>query len=83
MEKEFEDIKFKYIFRDYQKEALDMLDKYKNDKKIHIVASPGAGKTILALELLLRIGNKALVLAPTIAIKEQWVERLRKDFING
>lgn len=83
MEKEFEDIKFKYTFRDYQKETLDMLDKYKNDKKIHVVAAPGAGKTILALELLLRIGNKTLILAPTIAIKEQWIERLKKDFING
>ena len=34
MEKYFEDIKFKYKFRDYQQEALDMLDKYKNDKII-------------------------------------------------
>lgn len=83
MEKEFEDIKFKYSFRDYQKEALDLLDKYKNDEKIHVVAAPGAGKTILALELLIRIGNKALILAPTIAIKEQWIERLKKDFENG
>lgn len=83
MEKYFEDIKFKYNFRDYQQEALDMLDKYKNDKKIHVVAAPGAGKTILALELMVRIGKKTLILAPTIAIKEQWAERLRKDFIGG
>ena len=83
MEKELQDIKFKYPFRDYQQEALSMLDRYIHDKKIHIVAAPGAGKTILALELLLRIGNKALVLVPTIAIKEQWIERLTKDFING
>ena len=83
MEKIFEDIKFKYKFRDYQEKALTMLEKYKNDKKIHVVAAPGAGKTILALELLLRIGKKALVFAPTIAIKEQWVERLRKDFVSG
>ena len=83
MEKIFEDIKFKYKFRDYQEKALTMLEKYKNDKKIHVVAAPGAGKTILALELLLRIGKKALVFAPTIAIKEQWVERLKKDFIGG
>ena len=82
MDKFFENIKFKYNFRDYQQEALDMLDKYKNDKKIHIVAAPGAGKTILALELMVRIGKKTLILAPTIAIKEQWSERLRKDFIN-
>lgn len=83
MEKELEDIKFKYPFRDYQQEALIMLNKYIHDEKIHVVAAPGAGKTILALELLLRIGNKALVLVPTIAIKEQWIERLKKDFVNG
>lgn len=83
MEKALQDIKFKYPFRDYQQEALDMLNRYIHDKKLHIVAAPGAGKTILALELLLRIGNKALILVPTIAIKEQWIERLTKDFING
>lgn len=83
MEKELQDIKFKYPFRDYQKETLTMLNKYIHDKKLHVVAAPGAGKTILALELLLRIGNKALVLVPTIAIKEQWIERLTKDFMNG
>lgn len=83
MENELKDIKFKYPFRDYQKETLTMLEKYLHDEKIHIVAAPGAGKTILALELLLRIGNKALILVPTIAIKEQWIERLKKDFING
>lgn len=83
MEKELQDIQFKYPFRDYQKDVLTMLNRYIHDKKIHIVAAPGAGKTILALELLLRIGNKALVLVPTLAIKEQWIERLTKDFENG
>jgi len=83
MIEELKDIKFKYKFRDYQQEALEMLNNYINDKKIHIVAAPGAGKTILALELLIRIGKKALILVPTIAIKEQWIERLKKDFING
>lgn len=83
MEEKLQDIKFKYKFRDYQEQTLTMLDKYLHDKKIHVVAAPGAGKTILALELLLRIGKKALILVPTIAIKEQWVERLKKDFING
>lgn len=83
MVEELKDIKFKYKFRDYQQDALEMLNNYINDKKIHIVAAPGAGKTILSLELLLRIGKKALILVPTIAIKEQWIERLKKDFING
>lgn len=83
MEKELQNIKFKYPFRDYQQETLTMLNRYIHDKKLHIVAAPGAGKTILALELLLRIGNRALVLVPTNAIKEQWIERLTKDYING
>ena len=83
MEEKLQDIKFKYKFRDYQEQTLTMLDKYLHDRKIHVVAAPGAGKTILALELLLRIGKKTLILVPTIAIKEQWVERLKKDFING
>lgn len=83
MEEKLKDIKFKYKFRDYQGQTLTMLDKYLHDRKLHVVAAPGAGKTILALELLLRIGKKALILVPTIAIKEQWIERLKKDFING
>lgn len=44
MEKEFKDIKFKYYFRDYQQNTLDLLDKYKNDEKIHIVAAPRCWK---------------------------------------
>ena len=83
MEKELQDIKFKYPFRDYQQETLTLLNKDMHDEKVHVVAAPGAWKTILALELLLRIGNKTLILVPTIAIKEQWIERLKKDFING
>ena len=83
MEKQFKDIKFKYEFREYQEETLKMLERNMNDKKIHIVAPPGAGKTILGLELMLRIGKKALILVPSIVIKEQWIERLKNDFING
>lgn len=83
MESALQDIKFKYSFRDYQAEALSNLQNYLSDRKLHIVAAPGAGKTILALELMLRLGRKALILAPSLAIKEQWIERLTKDFENG
>lgn len=40
MEKELENIKFKYPFRDYQQETLTMLKKYIHDRKLHIVAAP-------------------------------------------
>ena len=75
-------ISFKYEYRNYQKRALKEIDKYVNDNKIHIVAAPGAGKTILALKLVFDFNVNTLILVPTIAIREQWVERMLNDFTN-
>ena len=77
-----EKISFKYEFRDYQKRAIEEIDKYINDNKIHIVAAPGAGKTILALNLVFNLNEKTIILVPTIAIREQWIERMINDFNN-
>ena len=79
---ENEKIFFKYKFRDYQKRAFEEIDKYIDDNKIHIVAAPGAGKTILALNLVFKFNENTMVLVPTIAIREQWVERMINDFNN-
>lgn len=76
----FEGVKFKYSFRDYQSEFLKNIGSYLSDKRIHVVAAPGAGKTILALEMCRMLGEKTLVIVPSIALKEQWVERITKDF---
>ena len=38
----------------------------------HIVAPPGSGKTLLGVELIRRVGKRALVLAPNQAIQQQW-----------
>lgn len=78
----FQNVRFKYNFRDYQKEFLKNIENYINDNKIHIVAAPGAGKTILGLELCRIINKKALIIVPSIALKEQWKERFIKDFEN-
>ena len=75
-------IAFKYEYRNYQKRALKEIDKYIDDNKIHIVAAPGAGKTILALKLVFDFNVNTLILVPTIAIREQWVERMLNDFTN-
>ena len=75
-------IAFKYEYRNYQKRALKEIDKYVDDNKIHIVAAPGAGKTILALKLVFDFNVNTLILVPTIAIREQWVERMLNDFTN-
>jgi len=79
---DFTQFKFNHEFRDYQKRALDEVHKYMQDDKIHIVAAPGAGKTILALQLLIEIGKNALILVPTVALREQWVERFCEDFAD-
>ena len=58
-------LQFKYPWRAYQARILERLDRYRNDRKIHVVAPPGAGKTVLGLEILRRIGRPTLVLAPS------------------
>ena len=68
--KEFpEGILFRYSWRKYQKQFLDNLQDYLSDNHLHIVAPPGSGKTVLGLEIMLRINNPTLIVAPTLAIR--------------
>ncbi len=83
MKQAFQDMCFRHEWRKYQKRALNQLDQFINDNKIHIVAAPGAGKTVLGLEIIRRLGRKALVLAPTTLICDQWLQRLQSDFLAG
>ncbi len=68
-------------WRSYQQRVLDRADMYLKDNKIHIVAAPGSGKTTLGIELIGRIGKPTLVLAPSIAIREQWESRIVEAFL--
>jgi len=72
--------KFKYTFRSYQQRVLDEAKKHLADKKLNIVAAPGAGKTILALSLMVELGEPTLIVAPTVLLRQQWLERLKNDF---
>ena len=75
-------VKFKYDWRPYQKRVLDEVEKHIKDKKIHIVAAPGSGKTVLGLELARYLNNPVLFLAPTITIKNQWIDRFVTSFTD-
>lgn len=76
--------KFKYPLRDYQVRALSEVQRYiEDDGKIHIVAAPGAGKTSLALQIVLDLGKPTLVLVPTVTLRDQWLERFKSDFTEG
>ena len=71
----FKDLQFQGKWRSYQQAILDDLENHIEDEKLHIVAAPGAGKTILGLEVLRRIGKPCLILTPTITNKHQWASR--------
>lgn len=79
--KDFSRVNFKWTFRDYQQKVLDNANKHLLDKKIHIVAAPGSGKTVLGLELIRRLGAPALVLSPSVSIKQQWGDRFRECYL--
>jgi len=76
-------MQFSGAWRDYQARALAELDEHLGDNKVHVVAAPGSGKTVLGLEIVRRLGRPALVLAPTVAIRDQWAERLQGLFLSG
>ena len=78
-----ESVKFYGTYRPYQQRVLDNLVAFLDNEKIHIVAAPGSGKTILGLELIKRIDKPSLILAPSIAIREQWIERFTNGFLEN
>ena len=77
------DMNFKGTWRDYQARVLEEMDEHFADDRLHVVAAPGAGKTVLGLEIMRRIERPALVFAPTIAIREQWAHRLCPLFLDN
>jgi superfamily II DNA or RNA helicase len=77
------DMNFKGKWRDYQARVLEEMDDHLGDRRLHVVAAPGAGKTVLGLEIVRRIGRPALVFAPTIAIRDQWEQRLCPLFLDS
>lgn len=81
--KEFpENIVFKYPWRSYQQRVLDELEEHLDDNHLHVIAPPGSGKTVLGLEVMLRLNKPTLILAPTIAIRNQWVQRFCDLFLQ-
>ncbi len=78
-----EGIHFKYPWRKYQQHFLDGLDTYFSDRHLHVVAPPGSGKTVLGLEIMLRLDEPTLIVAPTLAIRDQWISRFYELFLQS
>ena len=75
-------LKFKGNWRSYQERILNNLEFHLLDKKLHIVAAPGAGKTTLGIEVISRINRCSLILCPTNTIKTQWKDRVCSAFLE-
>ncbi len=76
------DIRFQYPWRKYQQRVLVALEEHLSDRHLHIIAPPGSGKTVLGLEVVLRINQPTLILAPTLAIRNQWIQRFCELFLQ-
>ncbi len=74
-------LKFTGSWRPYQAEALRELKRYLNDGKVNVVAAPGAGKTVLGIELLRRVNQHSVILTPRVSIQMQWAESIKNLFL--
>ena len=75
------DIAFCHPWRKYQRDVLQHLHSHLENQHLHLVAPPGSGKTVLGLEVMLRINQPTLIVAPTLAIRNQWVNRFKELFL--
>ncbi|MGB3438720.1 MAG: hypothetical protein WBA97_08195 [Actinophytocola sp.] len=60
-----------FAWRKSQRHLLELCG-HVTDRRWHVCAPPGAGKTLVGLELARRHGTRTLVLSPTTAIRDQW-----------
>src|SRR5262245_64029566 len=68
-------LRFQGQWRRYQALALDAFeqDRRGGRRRTHVVAPPGSGKTLLGMEIVRRLGERALVLVPNTAVQAQWL----------
>ncbi|MFN8624079.1 MAG: DEAD/DEAH box helicase family protein [Chloroflexota bacterium] len=68
---------FPLPLRRYQELALDAFEAARaaGDRRHYLTLPPGAGKTLLGLEIARRLGRPTLVLAPNTAIVGQWLDQ--------
>jgi len=71
-------MQFQFPLRKYQEEILKLVkDKLeKGERSLHIVAPPGAGKTIIGLQLISQLKCPSLILSPNTTIQSQWGQKV-------
>jgi len=69
---------FRFPLRKYQQDIIDLIKlKFdRGERQLHIVAPPGAGKTIIGLQLISTFQVPSLILSPNTTIQSQWGEKV-------
>lgn len=72
------DMGFRFPLRKYQQEILGLINEKldKGERQFHIVAPPGAGKTIIGLQIISQFKCPSLILSPNTTIQSQWGQKL-------
>ncbi|HQI27649.1 MAG TPA: DEAD/DEAH box helicase family protein [Sedimentisphaerales bacterium] len=76
-------IRFRKPWRSYQQRVLTELEQHLDDNHLHVIAAPGSGKTVLGLEVMRQLNRPTLILAPSLAIRDQWVDRFVNLFLDA
>ncbi len=73
-----QDMSFRFPLRRYQQDIFDLLERklHEGERELHIVAPPGAGKTIIGLQIISRFKCASLILSPNTTIQSQWGQKL-------
>lgn len=66
-----------FRLRNYQEDVLRSFREKlsQGHRRLHVVAPPGSGKTVMGIALLLESRCKGVVFSPNAAIQAQWVDR--------
>ena len=76
------ELRFQYPLRRYQQEIIELVNikLERGERELHIVAPPGAGKTIIGLQIISQLNCKldcpSLVLCPNTTIQSQWGQKV-------
>lgn len=73
-------LEFTGHWRPYQAAVLDKVQEYLDDSKLHLVAAPGSGKTVLGIELVSRLAKPTVIVVPRLNIQRQWVAAIETLF---
>lgn len=73
-----EHFEFQHPLRRYQEQIIALCNQKlaEGDRELHIVAPPGAGKTIIGLQIIAQLKRPSLVLSPNTTIQAQWGQKL-------